>query len=621
VLEVEEQLRRYGAAVEAQLLRQGSPENEVRLGEMSARHVPRAGRRVRALTVCAATFVVILVVALVVRSVDDRGTSRVVSNPAATPEQLADGWVRVPNAIGPNSFVNDATSGPSGFVAVGYNTAPEGSVTDPTTPAIWRSDDGAVWSQVPAAGLPGNVTAVDAITSWRDEFWASATSPDGTEFWNSSDGGRTWNPQGNVPAALSHDRLVADSLGLVAYGDNGVAVSPDGHDWQQGDLTGEVKAVVRHGADLFALVGEPGDVASGDHAVFTSTDAIHWTRGADLGLTAPSGGSTLTSWNGELWATTPPETAGASTQVWRSPDGKTWTLDSASVPAGAWFDTLTPTGSYLVATGVDATSRPGGWVTADGDAWTSMPELNRQPGGRLNIAASNGTTLVALSTSELKDVYMWHAPPAPAPTTSVDDQPPVTERPAVVPSGVGEEISLAEVPTPATMGAVLRSLVASGTKPISIRARSNPPVTFFRGTEVPSDSTSLPGECLFVESNSSGLIASTPPTTVQQTPNATGDCNANGLIQVFHYPHFGSALDATIFYGWSVLPAGTAYVTYRSDALTAWEVPLSGHVVFPVPTRPAAGTLDAYNHDGELLQEVSFPMVYNGASYLPPVAP
>ncbi len=39
-----------------------------------------------------------------------------------------------------------------------------------------------------------------------------------------------------------------------------------------------------------------------------------------------------------------------------------------------------------------------------------MPDLGRPPGGRLNIATSNGQTLVALSTSELKDFYLWHAP-------------------------------------------------------------------------------------------------------------------------------------------------------------------------------------------------------------------
>jgi hypothetical protein len=145
--------------------------------------------------------------------------------------------------------------------------------------------------------------------------------------------------------------------------------------------------------------------------VFTSSDAVHWTRGPDLGPNVDPGGSMLTVWNDDLWAATYPGTPANASAIWRSSDGVSWTQpETAAAPSNTTFDVLTPMGPYLVATGFDTRSRPGGWVTTDGTTWIPMPDLDRPPGGRLNIATTDGHTLVALSTSELRDSYLWHAP-------------------------------------------------------------------------------------------------------------------------------------------------------------------------------------------------------------------
>jgi hypothetical protein len=97
--------------------------------------------------------------------------------------------------------------------------------------------------------------------------------------------------------------------------------------------------------------------------------------------------------------------------VWRSTDGISWSHPATpESPAGTVFDQLIPVGHYLVATGFDTDSRPGGWVTTDGSDWTPMPSLGRPPGGRLDIATGDGNALVAVSSSGLDDLYRWQIP-------------------------------------------------------------------------------------------------------------------------------------------------------------------------------------------------------------------
>ena len=287
-----------------------------------------------------------------------------------------------------------------------------------------------------AEAIPSIGTSVDAVAYWHDQFWAISEGDAAAPVWTSSDG-RVWAAQSSptlVPslsAKKSPYQLVADQLGLIAYTSGGAAFSPDGRSWQTTDLHGDVSAITRSGSQLVALVDVPVAQSSGRAVVFTSSDGLHWTRGTELGARVDPGSITVTTWNGELWAVSYPSNSQKASLVWHSADGVSWSHpDVPYSPPGTVFDQLVPIGRYLVATGFDTNSRPGGWVTTDGSHWIPMPDLGRPPGGRLDVATSDGSAVVAMSSSGLDDFYRWTVP---TPTTPVATSP--VTGPALPPAG------------------------------------------------------------------------------------------------------------------------------------------------------------------------------------------
>lgn len=101
-------------------------------------------------------------------------------------------------------------------------------------------------------------------------------------------------------------------------------------------------------------------------------------------------------------------------------------------------------------------------------------------------------------------------------------------------------------------------------------------------------------------------------------------CDPSGAFGYAQYPT--TPIDQTTppleptsaLYIWSDLPTGTAYVTFRSNDLTAWQQPIQSSVVFPVPTGLVDATATAYDANGQLLQQVMFEKVYNTAQFVPP---
>jgi hypothetical protein len=88
--------------------------------------------------------------------------------------------------------------------------------------------------------------------------------------------------------------------------------------------------------------------------------------------------------------------------------GRSWS--PAPGPDGPVLE-LRRAGRYLVAAGAHSTgstSPPAVWTSLDARIWTPAPDLGAPPGGVLNIAATNGSTLVAFSGApELDDYYRW----------------------------------------------------------------------------------------------------------------------------------------------------------------------------------------------------------------------
>jgi hypothetical protein len=415
-MNVDDAARQAVRALRAQVVRAPEVETLVVRGRRQ-----RARRRwTTALVVAAVAFAVAVPIVLVA-SAHRSPQARISvgnSNPpgGVTTEQIQAGWTRLPNAVAYQSFVHQAAAGPSGFVAVGYSCVDCTSVADPTTPAIWYSSDGSSWTRVSAEALPSTGTSVDAVTYWHDKFWSISEGDEGASVWTSPDG-RIWTAQPSFSPALnlgakeSPYQLVADQLGLVAYNSGGAAFSPDGRNWQATDLPRDVSAITRSGSRLVALAEVPVAQGSGRAVVFTSSDGLHWTQGTDLGARVDPGSTTVTTWNGELWAVSYPTSSDNASLLWYSADGTSWSHpDVAYSPPGTVFDQLIPIGPYLVATGFDTNSRPGGWVTTDGSHWLPMPDLGRPPGGRLDIATGNGHALVAISSSGLDDFYRWNVP-------------------------------------------------------------------------------------------------------------------------------------------------------------------------------------------------------------------
>jgi len=426
-------------------------EQAVRIPEVETLVLRGRRQRVRkywAISLAVAAVVVAVAVPIVlVASADRSPQARIIvggSIPAAgvTTGQIQAGWTRLPNAVAYQTFVHQAAAGPAGFVAVGYSCVPGCSGSQPTIPAIWYSSDAARWTRVSAEAIPSSGTSVDAVTYWHDEFWAISQGDAGAPVWTSSDG-RVWKAQPSPTLALRLSpketpyQLVADQLGLFAYTSGGVAFSPDGRTWTTTDLPREVSAITRIGSHLVALVDVPVAPGSGRAVVFTSGDGLHWSRGPDLGASVDPGSITVTTWHHELWAVSYPSSADNASLIWHSPDGISWSHPEVSYsPPGTVFDQLIPIGPYLVATGFDTNSRPGGWVTTDGSHWIPMPDLGRPPGGRLDIAASYGRALVAMSSSGLDDFYRWTVPTPPTSVSTSSVASPLLRLPADLASEV-----------------------------------------------------------------------------------------------------------------------------------------------------------------------------------------
>jgi hypothetical protein len=93
----------------------------------------------------------------------------------------------------------------------------------------------------------------------------------------------------------------------------------------------------------------------------------------------------------------------------------------------------------------------------------------------------------------------------------------------------------------------------------------------------------------------------------------SGTCEAGGVLQVYSYPDATTNDGASVYYAWTTVPAGAAYVTFDSELLRAWERPIQGIVVFPVLDGPVAATLRAFGGNHEPLGDAQVPKLMNGA--------
>src|SRR6266511_958320 len=146
--------------------------------------------------------------------------------------------------------------------------------------------------------------------------------------------------------------------------------------------------------------------------------------------------------------------------------------------------------------------------------------------------------------------------------------------------------------------------IAPGTTPVTLRAGTGPSVTVSTQINIQNGN---PTHCIDIQEPGPSL-------------SAHGTCSS-GVLQTFYYPNFDSPADAIVFYAWPEVPAGTAYVTFDSGGMRAWQRPIEGIVVFPVPGDPVDATTRAIGTHGELLGQIPITKSYNGAFYLPGQGP
>jgi hypothetical protein len=383
----------------------------------------------RVVIAAAAVVLVALVTVAVTRPWNPSPT---IGSSSSRPIEAGPAWQRIQlssSGIGPNRDIATVVGWHGRFVVAGDVFVPNSTGATPTTAAIWSSPDGLSWT--PAALTDATAAHhVGVLVALPDRLVAiGGGAVDGENFvWQSSNG-HTWQlvargadlfggSVGGVSGAT------AGGPGLIAWGQGTTAgvlrpavwTSRDGRRWdpvlktRSADHDGTVDTLTRTDAGWLAQ----GIVLNPERpAVWTSTSLTTWTRVGDhpniTDTPNPAGvriGPTVQLKNNLLAVQN--SSGGHNTLVQSRDGGRSWS--PAPGPNGTVLNLVRARG-YLVATGARATgptSPPAAWTSLDARTWTPMPDLGAPPGGVLNLAATNGSTLVAFSGApELDDYYRW----------------------------------------------------------------------------------------------------------------------------------------------------------------------------------------------------------------------
>jgi hypothetical protein len=350
-------------------------------------------------------------------------------------------------AAQPGREVTDAALSGAQTVLVG--TEPGGGDADPLL-GVW--DDGGRQLPVDLTKVPGAVRSdhsVVAVGASGDRAVAVGSAAGDAAVWTSQDGA-TWQPAQGLGAAFTRPGsqqlldVTSGGAGWLAVGYDQVAprrplvvTSADGVNWQAADTAnaafrGSSRAVpttnaAASGQSGYVVVGTEGTSA----AAWFSADLKNWERGRASGADAGPDGA-LNSRNGDSrWMLdvtggsfgyvavggVRDRKAGNRPGVWTSADGRQWTLQVLSLPAGtkeAHFTHVASSGNMLVAAGIAATGQGLGWLgyfsSDGGKTWQPL----QAPGGDAKVTvtalASTGKGFTATGTTGEAgsgDVVAW----------------------------------------------------------------------------------------------------------------------------------------------------------------------------------------------------------------------
>lgn len=303
------------------------------------------------------------------------------------------------------------TVGPQGFVAVGYRD--EGETRNGLA---WFSPDGKTWTRVGAHGVFDGVEMLD-VTPGPSGFVALGMGSDAVGdrphavFFRSADG-KTWQ---RVPDVRGADTTYPSSLmggahGVVAMGidDTGATVvwhSTDGRAFDRGTLKdptlGELTDPHASPQGYVALGSE-----NAPPVLLLSQDAMTWTH-APIDPAPQTVATRLVPIEHGyvvqgLWDPACDETAVDCAQRsigWWSADGKAWTrLPDKDTPIGNGASIVVPAGDH----GIVAIDGASAWASPNGWGWQPLPEPSD---GSMVVfdAVVAGDTIVAVGAVSAED--------------------------------------------------------------------------------------------------------------------------------------------------------------------------------------------------------------------------
>ena len=278
----------------------------------------------------------------------------------------------------------------------------------------------------------GPAVQVSAIAAAAATEVAAGSAGRGCALWVSADGGSTWHRAALPPSAAGHG--IAGQLAGVAHGpagwlavgassaaaDDGGAQRPvvirsgNGRNWTSaggraafGGRGRVVTAAVAAGRAGYVIVGKASSGRRTVAAAWYAPGLTGWRRAAGArpgALDGPGNRSmnAVTAVGGGFVAV---GSSGARPAAWLSATGRTWTLVTPPLPAGAVsaaLDYVAANGAVVAAIGTEVTSagtrRPFAAVSADaGAVWT--PARLPLPGGASSAAASAAASATALTAA------------------------------------------------------------------------------------------------------------------------------------------------------------------------------------------------------------------------------
>ena len=364
------------------------------------------------------------------------------STPSPSTGPASGEWELLPEiAAFTGAQVADVERGAAGLIALGTAVAVGGAVAE-GRPAVWSSADGRTWTEPVELPLPTPAPAVvgaDAVTRFGEGFVAvgEAVTEAGIVglAWTSVDG-RSWTVDriaaGACPADVASRGSLIVAVGTIGpchsggAGQPGTWTSADGRTWRAGTLTGDdgrfgAFAVVAATADLFVAAGSVGSTAAAcdtgcaarpehrlDGAPWISADGRTWRRVADPAPFELSGVRTVVAGRTGLVAAGSPwytPTGPDSTVLWRSADGRAWTVAEPAPPfADRLGISLTATDAGIALLTLDSTTAGAparAWTSADGIVWRQLPTLPLPPGGQVARIVGFGGGLAVIGQRDV----------------------------------------------------------------------------------------------------------------------------------------------------------------------------------------------------------------------------